>query len=379
MPFQPTVLCQLLREVPRGVFQRAVPGRRKWGLTDWGHLVALVAAQLAGARSLRDLVNLLGHHRAGLAHLDLRQVCRATLADANASRPTAPFEAVAAYLSALVAQVAPGLGREALRLIDATRIHAGEMVREWAVDGAIKLHVVFDPVLQRTTCFGVTSSRVNDITMAKAFPIEPGATYVFDLGYYAYAFWARLHAAGCRFVTRLKVNTPVAVLHERRVPKRATHILSDRVVRLPQRLAASRHTPYQSPVRLIRVKISSGRVLTLVTNDLKSAATEIADLYKARWEIELFFKWVKQNLKLHHFLGASRNAVILQVLAALIAFLLVRLAQLRSRSRLTIQAAFRLIGTTIMQRRSLHALLHPPPNPAPPPCSAQFALTLPHV
>jgi hypothetical protein len=312
---------------------------------------------------LRDLVGMIGQHQAALAHLRVGQVRRTTLSDANAVRPTAPFEAVAAHLSAMVAKLSPGLGREALRLIDATRIHAGRCVREWAVDGAIKLHVVFDPVLGRTTCFGVTSSRVNDITMAKAFPVEPGATYVFDLGYYAFAFWAKLDAAGCRFVTRLKINTPVSVLCNRRIPRAAEHILKDQIVRLPQRLSSTRTNPYEAAVRLVTVRIGTGRVLILVTNDLTAPATEIADLYKARWEIELFFKWIKQNLKLQRFLGSSKNAITLQIIAALIAYLLVRLAQLRAKTALSTQAAYRLIATALMQRRSLDALLHPPPLP----------------
>jgi hypothetical protein len=363
MQFQPSVVGQLMREVPRKVFNNAVIGRRKWGLTEWSHLVTLVAAQLAGTRSLRDLVGMIGQHQAALVHLRVGRVRRSTLAEANAIRPTAPFEAVAAHLSAMVAKLSPGLGREALRLIDATRIHAGRCVREWAVDGAIKLHVVFDPVAGRTTCFGVTSSRVNDITMAKAFPVEPGATYVFDLGYYAFAFWAKLDAAGCRFVTRLKINTPVCVLRNRRVPRAAEHILKDQIVRLPPRLSSTRTNPYEAPVRLVTVRISTGRVLMLVTNDLKAPATEIADLYKARWEIELFFKWIKQNLKLQRFLGSSKNAITLQIIAALIAYLLVRLAQLRAGTALSTQAAYRLIATALMQRRSLDALLHPPPLP----------------
>ncbi len=363
MHFQLNVISQLMREVPRKVFNNAVAGRRKWGLTEWSHLVTLVAAQLAGMRSLRDLVGMVGQHQAALVHLHVGRVRRTTLSDANAVRPTAPFEAVAAHLSAMVAKLSPGLGREALRLIDATRIHAGRCVREWAVDGAIKLHVVFDPVAGRTTCFGVTSSRVNDITMAKAFPVEPGATYVFDLGYYAFAFWAKLNAAGCRFVTRLKINTPVRVLRNRRIPRAAEHILKDQIVCLPQRLSSTRRNPYEAAVRLVTVRISTGRVLILVTNDFKAPATEIADLYKARWEIELFFKWIKQNLKLQRFLGSSKNAITLQIIAALIAYLLVRLAQLRARSPLSTQAAYRLITTALMQRRPLDALLQPPPSP----------------
>jgi hypothetical protein len=377
MPFQPTVFCQLVKSVPRRVFGAAVEGRAKWGLTEWAHLMALISAQLAGARSMRDLLRLLEHHRPALAHLGVGTVKRSTLSDANATRPTAPFEAVAASLCGEVGRLAPGLGREALRLIDATRIHAGKAVRHWAIDGAIKLHVVFDPVAQRTTCFAVTSSRLNDVTAAKRFPIEAGARYVFDKGYYCFTFWAKLAAAGCHFVTRLKSNTPVRITRTRRVPKTASHILKDEIGHLPQRLAASRRHPFAAPIRLVTVQISTGRVLTLVTNDLRSPAAEIADLYKTRWEVELFFKWIKQNLRLHHFIGANRNAVTLQVIAAIIAHLLVRLAQLQGRSRLAAQAIFRLSSLTLFQRRPLADILSAPVPKTEKTCP-QLCLAIPH-
>lgn len=376
MRFQPIVFTQLVQPICRSVFRKAVVGRTKWGLSDWAHLVSLVAAQIAAIRSLRDLERLLAHHLGAMRHLDVSAVHRSTLADANRTRPAAPFEAVASHLSGLIARNAPGLGRDALRLIDATRIHAGQMVREWAVDGAIKLHVAFDPILQRTVCFAVTAARVNDITPAKLFPIEAGLTYVFDRGYYDFSFWARLHLAGCRFVTRLKKNTPIRNAKPRRIPKRATHILGDRVGLLPRRLCNSRTNPFTVPVRVITVKISSGRVLELITNDLAAPACEIARLYKARWEIELFFKWIKQNLKIQHFFGSSRNAVTLQVIAALIGFLLVRLAQISARATLTLQEAFRIISATLLQRRPLNQLLHPPPRPPPRRYTLQLALPI---
>ncbi len=216
MRFQSSVFTQLMQPVCRRVFRRAAVGRAKWGLSDWAHFVSLVVAQIAGIRSLRDLERLLAHHPGAMRHLEVKAVHRSTLADANRTRPTAPFEAVAAHLAGLIARHAPGLGRDALRLIDATRIHAGQMVREWAVDGALKLHVMLDPILQRTVCFAVTSARVNDITPAKRFPIEAGLTYVFDRGYYDFGFWAKLHIAGCRFVTRLKKNTPIRNAKPRR-------------------------------------------------------------------------------------------------------------------------------------------------------------------
>lgn len=377
MPFQPTVIGQLMKSLPRRVFEAAVEGRAKWGLSDWAHLVTLVMAQIAGVRSLRDLERLVAHHRGALSHLAVSGVRRSTLADANQTRSTVPFEAVAAHISGLIARHAPGLSREALRLVDATRIHAGQAVRDWAVDGALKLHVMLDPILQRTVCFAVTSARVNDITPAKLFPIEAGLTYVFDRGYYDFGFWARLHAAGCRFVTRLKKNTPISNARLRRVPRQATRVLSDSVGWLPMRLCHSRRNPFSAKVRVITVEISSGRIIELVTNDLKTPAVEIARLYKARWDIELFFKWIKQNLKIQHFLGTSRNAVTLQIIAALIGFLLVRLAQLLARSSLTLQEAFRIISAMLLQRRSLHDLLHPLPSPTNPTGQhAQLALAI---
>lgn len=378
MPFQPSVFGQLMKPVSRRVFAAAVPGRSKWGLSDWAHLATMVMAHLSGARGMRELLRLIGHHQPGLHHLGLGTVCRSTLSDANARRPTAPFEAVALHLSALVARLAPGLGGEALRLIDATRIHAGKLVQPWAVDGAVKLHLVLDPIAGRTTCFAVTSSRTNDITPAKRFPIERGVRYVFDKGYYCFAFWAELAAAGCTFVTRLKVNTPVQITRVRPVPKHAPHILKDAIGWLGQRLTSTRQNPFNKPVRLVTVRLETGKELTLLTNDLKATAEEIAALYKSRWQIELFFKWIKQNLKLQHFFGASRNAVTLQIIAALIAHLLVRLAQLQGASRLALQAIFRLIAATLLQRRPIHQLLRTPTQNTTD-GSQQFSLQLNHA
>jgi len=377
MPFQPSVFGQLMKPISRRVFDAAVPGRAKWGLSDWAHLATMVLAHLSGARGMRELLRLIAHHQPSLHHLGIGAVCRSTLSDANATRPTAPFEAVAMHLSAMVARLAPGLGGEALRLIDATRIHAGKVVQHWAVDGAVKLHLVLDPIAGRTTCFAVTSSRTNDITPAKRFPIERGVRYVFDKGYYCFAFWAELAAAGCTFVTRLKVNTPVQITRVRRVPKRATHILKDEIGFLPQRLTSTRQNPFNKPVRLVTVRLETGTELTLVTNDLKARAEEIAALYKSRGQIELFFKWIKQNLKLQHFFGETRNAVTLQIIAALIAHLLVRLAQLQGLATLAAQAVFRLLGATLFQRRPINALLRPPTQP-PPDTVPQFTLVFAH-
>jgi IS4 transposase len=208
----------------------------------------------------------------------------------------------------------------------------------------------------------VTPSNVNDITAAQQMPIEAGATYVFDLGYYDYGWWARLDRAGCRIVTRLKSNTPFKVMEDRPVPP-GSSILSDRTGHLPKRLAASRRNPMSGLVREVRVVIETGKILRVFTNDLTASATEIADLYKRRWAIELFFRWVKQTLKIGHFLGTSENAVRIQITIALIAFTLLRLAHDANKIVARPLAFARLIRNNLVERRAIAELLAHPPSP----------------
>lgn len=372
MRYQSTVFSQLLKEIPRGWFERAARGhrvRRKRELSEWGHVVTMVFAHLGGVRSLRDVERAQDRQRGAFAHLDVGSLRRSTLADANATRPAAIFEAVAVRLAGQLAR--REIGREALRLIDATRIFAGRRVEEWTGSGAIKLHMTLDPETGGPTWFAVTPERVNDITAAKTMPIQPGATYVFDKGYYDFGFWARLHEARCRFVTRLKKNSPTRPVEERAVDGET--IVFDRVVTLSERLASQRRNPFQAPVRLVGVRIETGREITLLSNDLDAPADEIARLYKARWQIELFFKWIKQNLKIAHFLGASRNAVTIQIMAALIAYLLLRLAQVRHDASLGLQAFARLMPGLILARRSIESILTRP-DTSPPPENRQMEM-----
>lgn len=379
MQYQTTVFGQLLKVVSRPRFERLARrhavGRRKRQLSDWSHFVAMVLAQTGGARSLRDVERYMERHPGVKAHLDLGEVRRSTLADANRTRSAALFEEVAKLLSAEVAR--GRCSREAVRLIDATRIMAGRRVAHWSSTGGLKLHLVYAPGSDRPVCFAVTAEKINDITAIRSLPIEPGATYVFDKGYYDFAFWARLAASGCRFITRLKRNSPFQVMAERPV-KAAGIVLFDRVGRLNERLAAQRRNPLNGPVRAIGVRIGSGRELVLLSNDLDSPAEAIADLYKMRWQVELFFKWLKQNLKIAHFLGTSRNAVTIQIMAALIAYLLLRIAQLKAQTTLGLQAIARLIQPLALVRRCLAELLS---TPKPPPKSPPLQLTfeLPHA
>lgn len=335
-------------------------------LTSKSQLVALLYGQLSGATSLREIVTGLESHETRLYHLGAGKVRRSTLADANALRPCALF---ADLLAALMERAHRGLRRklaEVTYLIDSTGLPLNALSQDWArfsagVCGA-KLHVIYDPDAERPIYAAVTPARVNDITAAHAMPIEAGATYVFDLGYYDYAWWAKMDAAGCRIVTRFKSNTPLSVVAENPVP-RDSAILSDRIGHLPARQAASRHNPFQDPVREVRVKIETGKVLRILCNDLDATAQEIADLYKRRWAIELFFRWVKQTLKIRHFLGTSENAVRIQLAVALIAFLLLRLVQQAIKDVHSPLAFARLVRANLMHRRRIDRLLEPEAAP----------------
>ena len=365
MPYQDTVFGGLMKAFPRWRFDKLVERHgadyRVRRLPSWTQFQAMVFCQLSGSRSLREVVGALERFPGCHAHLGMQPVRRSTLADANRVRPASLFEDV---LDALVRELGASCGRrgrEMLRLIDATRVLVGKRIESWEVDGCVKLHVVYDPGADAPVCIAVTSARTNDITPTKRFPIEPGATYVFDKGYYDFGFWAGLDAKGCRFVTRLKKNSPTRLI-ETRATDADGPVLADRVAFLSTRLASSRSNPFDKPVRLIDVRIDSGREITLLSNDLDAPAAEIAALYKQRWQVELFFKWIKQNLKIRHFLGASENAVRIQITTALIAYLLLRLAQIGTETGLGLQAIARLVAKTTFQRRALTDLFEPPPH-----------------
>jgi hypothetical protein len=295
--------------------------------------------------------------------LGIGKVCRSTLAEANAHRPSGLFSDL---FAAFVQRAHRGLRRQldgTTYLIDSTSVALNRHSEHWArfsaeVCGA-KVHVVYDPDADQPVYSAFSAANVNDITAAKAMPIEAGATYVFDLGYYDYAWWAKIDAAGCRIVTRLKRNTPLSVTREA-VPE-GSNILSDRTGHLPARQANSRKNPFQKEIREIRVTIDSGKILRIMTNDLTASAQMIADLYKRRWAIELFFRWVKQTLKITRFIGASENAVRIQVAVALITFLLLRLAQATQKAVTSALAFARLVRANLMHKRDLRALLEPEP------------------
>jgi hypothetical protein len=362
----------MLKLLPWHEFDRAVErhggaGRAR-GFSFKSQLVAMLYGQIAGASSLREIELGLGSHADRLYHLGAKLPHRSSLADANRHRPAAVFTDL---LGAMIQRVHRRLRRAMdgiTYLIDSTGLVLNGRSAGWARFSATacnaKLHVIYDPDGDCPIYAAVSPGNVNDITAAQAMPIVNGATYVFDLGYYDYAWWADLHAAGCRIVSRLKRNTPLAV-SECRAGNPDGPILSDRIGKLPERQANKRRNPFSSQVRELQVRIDTGKILRIVTNDLVSPAEVIADLYKRRWAIELFFRWVKQTLRIRKFLGTSENAVRIQIAVALIAFLLLRLAQMAQHAIQSPLAFARLVRANLMHRRSLGALHRPAERPPP--------------
>ena len=362
-----TVFHTVLKLVPWPALDRLVKDtkadKKVRRLTTQNQFVALLYAQLAGIESLRAIAASLASHAGKLYHLGACEVSRSTLSDANALRPCAAFTGL---LAELMARCERAMGRrlaDAVYLIDSTGVRLSSLSADWAqfcagVSGA-KLHIVYNPDSARPSFAEVTPANVNDITVAKAMPIKEGATYVFDLGYYDYGWWAKLNDAGCRIVTRLKINTPLVVVAETPMPAGST-ILSDRIGHLPARQARSRQNPFRDPVRELRVRTETGKILRIVTNDLDAPADEITALYKRRWQIELFFRWVKHTLKIRHFYGTSENAIRIQIAVALIAFLLLRMAHGLQNSVQSLLTFARLVSQNLMHRRSIQHLLDPP-------------------
>ena len=371
MRYQNTVLGGLLKAISRRRFGAMVERHKgdKYikDFSSWDHLVAMVFAQLGGVSSLRELVAVWNAQAAHHYHLAAGPVCRSTLSDVNQRRPSAVFAEVFAALSGLAEAALPRGGNEFLRLIDATPIPLKSLHRWARWNGrtrGLKAHVVYDPDADRPVHLEITAATVNDVVAGRRQPIEPGATYVFDKAYVDYAWWHRLHEAGCCFVTRPKSNLPLSLIEQRPVgqaDRQDAAIEGDSVVEL----ASQQRSRLPIRLRRIIVRREDGRQLSLLSNDLQRSAGEIAALYRKRWQIELLFRWIKQHLKIRSFLGRSENAVRLQILAAMIAYLLLRIAARDSRSSLLALRFADLVRTRLFERRPLAGLEKPPPSPPP--------------
>ncbi|MFQ6678823.1 MAG: IS4 family transposase [Fidelibacterota bacterium] len=325
-----TVLSQLLYHVDRDFFQSVV--RKYQGdkyvrkLNSWTHFVVLFFAQLTGQQSIRDLVTALKSKMNRLYHAGIREVKRSTFSDANRDRTHEIFQEVFYHLVQKTQHISTKKRfrfKNKVKVLDSTTISLCLSLFPWAKfrqsKGAIKLHCEYELEKQIPTFLTITDGKSSDIRVARKMSFEKGTILVIDRGYVDYSWLNLLNLQGVFFVTRLKGNVKYRVI-QRLPKKKKTGITADQIIRLIGQKANC------IPIELRRIRYKNpedGNVYEFLTNIFNLAATTITLIYKARWDIELFFKWVKQNLKIKTFLGTNENAVMSQIWAALSLYLII--------------------------------------------------------
>jgi len=368
-----SMFSQLLSLFPRSEFEKAVRAHRAdraaKGFDCWTQFVAMLFCQLGRAHSLREICGGLASVEGKLNHLGVGDAPkRSTLSYANAHRPWQLFEEVFMQLLGRcqgIASPKPFRFKNKLFSLDATVIDLCLEMFDWAkfrrAKGAIKLHLLLDHD-GCLPCFGViTEGKTHEIRVARTLDWPKGSVVAIDRGYMDYAFLDSLTERDIFFVTRLKGNaapTTEAVLS---APK--GNILSDEMINLPGSGANKRE--FRLLRRVVVWDPVGQREIVLLTNNMKLAVGTIAAIYKQRWQIELFFKAIKQNLKIKTFVGTSANAVHIQIWTALIAILLLKYLQMRSRLGWSLSNLVALLRLNLFVHRDLWAWIHEPYAPPP--------------
>ena len=362
----------LMKYVPREAFARVVAeheaDKHGKGFTRWQQLQVMIYAQLSGASSLRTLAAGFNAHASHHYHLGAVAVKRSTLADANQKACPEVFAEMARLLMHRVQRTVRREVAPLLHLLDSTSITLkGRGWDAWTFDTrtnhtqGLKLHVMYANQSQAPCWSAFSAANVNDIEVARTLALQAGRRYVFDKGYCDYGWWHAIDQSDAFFVTRFKRNAALRVDQVRTLPEDdLTPILADEQVRFTHRHNRAGHTnPYQAPLRRITVdRPGHDTPLVLATNDMDSPAMAIAEQYQARWGIELFFKWIKQHLRLTRFLGRSENAVKIQILTALVAYLLVVLYRHTQAKGLSLWLCLAELRASLFQRPYLEAHHH---------------------
>ena len=359
-----TTFQELLKGLPRGAFDKLVKKHnadkycKRFG--HWDHLIAMLYAQLSGAPGLRPLEHGFNSHVSKHYHLGTSPIKRTTLADANEKRADTVFSETAAWLMGQVSRSMRKASEELMFLLDSTSVTLkGREFDRWTAANrtrntqGLKLHLLLDAHSQTPAWQRFSPANVNDVSLAPEVPLQRNALYVFDKGYCDYNWWHRIDSAGAYFVTRFKRNAAVNVVEERPIAVAdAQTVLQDQVVRFKSKYpGGGRVNQYDKPLRRVTiVRSDKPTPLILATNDLTSSAAEIAQRYKERWAIELFFKWIKQHLNIKKFLGRSENAVRIQILTALISYLLIALYKQRNALTQSLWDCLNIVSATLFQR-----------------------------
>lgn len=364
-----SMFSQLLKLFPRTEFQALVKRthaeRHARGFTCWGQFVAMVFCPLGRAHSLREICGGLRSAEGKLSHLGITAPARSTLGYANEHRPWQLYRAVFQELLGRCQGVAQGRKKfrfkNKLVSLDSSVIDLCVTLFDWAkfrrTKGAVKLHLLLDHDGYLPSVAVITEGKRHDIRVARQLRFEAGTIVVMDRGYNDYEWFGRLTRDGVFFVTRWKDTAVYKVVERRAVPERST-VVRDEVIQL-----TGADAPSKCPYLLRRVEIADPEMktrLVFLTNHLKFGATTIAAIYKDRWQIELFFKALKQNLKVKTFVGTSANALKVQMWTALIAMLLLKYMQLRSQFAWSLSNLVALLRMNLFTHRDLWAWLDAP-------------------
>ena len=362
--YRMTRFGEVMKGLSRGMFDRLVSLREadkySKGFGAWDQMLVMIYAQFSGCKSLREVETGFNQQALHHYHLGCRTVKRSTLSDANANKDSGVFMDVCQSLLAQVNRKVRHDVKAHLMLLDSSSISLkGFGFDNWTRDNrtrntqGIKMHMMYSQETQTPSYLNITFANVNDITDANDMTLKENATYVFDKGYCDYNWWHKINMNKALFVTRFKRNAALKVIQENDISSKAKDIiLSDAVVQFRHKHPRAKHiNHYEAPLRRVVIaRPKHDTPLILATNDFKRSALEIAECYKSRWQIELFFKWIKQNLKIKRFLGRSENAVRIQIYTAIISYLLTALYRHAKNLKGSMKETFILICTTLFQR-----------------------------
>jgi hypothetical protein len=380
-----SVFHQILKLVPRAEFQQLVDrhgsDQRSKGFSSWSQFVAMMFCQLARAQSLREIEQGLASAEGRLQQLGVDLAAkRSTLAYANAHRPWQLFESVFHSVYERCYAIAPGHKfrfKSPLLSLDATTIDLCAEMFDWArfrrTKGAVKIHLLLDHDGHLPRYAVITDGKTSEIEVARRLKLPPGSIVVFDRGYNDYLWFTELTLFDVGFVTRMKEASLYDVI-ESRTPQ-GQGIRRDEIITV-----RTKHPEVDDkPVRLRRIEFvdSEGKEFVFLTNRLDLAAVTIAEIYRQRWQIELFFKAIKQNLRIKTFVGTSENALHIQIWTALIAILMLRFLQLSSRWGWSLSNLVAMIRLNLFTYRHLHTWLDDPFTPPDVgPADLQLSLTV---
>ena len=379
-----SLFSQILSLFQRSDFVRHVrelkAERHARGFSCWSQFVAMLFCQLAQARSLREISDGLKSCEGKLKHLGLEvEPKRSTLSYANAHRPWELYEKLFYDLLGQCQAISPKKKfrfKNRLLTMDSTTVELCASMFDWAqwrqTKGAIKLHLLLDHDGYLPVFGHVTDGKVGDVKVAQRLDFPKGSIVALDRGYIDYRLFTRWTREGVYFVSRLKKNADIQIVEDYPVPK-GSNVLKDQKVRL-QAFVAGR--PDLEDLRMVTVWLEDKQEeLVLLTNHFELAASTIAAIYKERWQIELFFKLLKQQLKIKTFVGTSANAVRIQIWTALIAVLVIRYLQFRSAFKWAVSNLVALLRWNLFSYRDLWEWLNRPFDTPPEP-SLQLQLNL---